>query len=236
MITLHAFGRAFGMPDPSPFVTKTEVLLKMSGLPFERKEGDVRKAPKGKLPFIDDGGTIVADSTFIRWHLETKHGIDFDLGLTPEQKAIGWAVEKMCEDHLYWAIVDGRWMVEENFNKGPRVFFDKAPAPLRPFIVAMVRRDVRNRLRGHGIGRHDRADIQRLAAKDLEAIAGILGEKPFLTGAEPCGADASVFAFVLSALSPMFEGPITQAARSHAHLVGYRDRGLQRWYAGVELA
>jgi hypothetical protein len=28
MITLYAFGPAFGLPDPSPFVTKAEVLLK----------------------------------------------------------------------------------------------------------------------------------------------------------------------------------------------------------------
>jgi|GEM_PF-5415914 len=32
MITLYSFGPAFGLPDPSPFVMKAEVLLKMSGL------------------------------------------------------------------------------------------------------------------------------------------------------------------------------------------------------------
>ena len=35
MITLHTFGPAFGLPDPSPFATKGLVLLKMSGLPFK---------------------------------------------------------------------------------------------------------------------------------------------------------------------------------------------------------
>ena len=29
MITLESFGPAFGLPDPSPFVTKAEMLLKM---------------------------------------------------------------------------------------------------------------------------------------------------------------------------------------------------------------
>ena len=32
MITLATFGPAFGLPDPSPFVTKADVLLKISGL------------------------------------------------------------------------------------------------------------------------------------------------------------------------------------------------------------
>ena len=31
MITLYGFGPAFGLPDPSQFVVKTEVLLKLVG-------------------------------------------------------------------------------------------------------------------------------------------------------------------------------------------------------------
>ena len=34
MITLYTFGPAFGLPDPSPFVTKAEMLLKLAGLPY----------------------------------------------------------------------------------------------------------------------------------------------------------------------------------------------------------
>jgi hypothetical protein len=35
MITLYTFGPYFGLPDPSPFVLKAEILLKMAelGLP-----------------------------------------------------------------------------------------------------------------------------------------------------------------------------------------------------------
>jgi glutathione S-transferase len=101
MITLHAFGRFWGLPDPSPFVIKAEMLLKLSGLPYETVRGDMRKAPKGKLPFIRDGDTVVADSTLIRLHLEQKHGIDFDRGLSARERGIGWSVEKMLEDHMY---------------------------------------------------------------------------------------------------------------------------------------
>ena len=41
MITLYTFGPAFGLPDPSPFVMKAEVLLKMAGLPY-RTDASVR--------------------------------------------------------------------------------------------------------------------------------------------------------------------------------------------------
>src|SRR6266581_7292563 len=109
MITLYAFGPAFGLPDPSPFVTKAEVLLKMADLAYRIDNTGFRKAPKGKLPYIDDDGERVADSTFIRWHVENKYDIDFDKGLSAEQRAISWAFEKMAEDNLYWALVDARW-------------------------------------------------------------------------------------------------------------------------------
>ena len=112
MITLYAFGPQFGLPDSSPFVTKADVLLKMAKLPFEINLKGFRKAPKGKLPYIKDDGELIADSTFIRRHLESKHKIDFDRGLSAEQKAIAWAFEKLAEDHLYWTIVDARWTID----------------------------------------------------------------------------------------------------------------------------
>lgn len=230
MITLYTFGPMFGLPDPSSFVTKAEVLLKMSGLPYRAVSGDLGKAPKGKLPYIEDAGTVVADSTFIRWHLEQRHGIDLDKGLTREQKAIAWAAEKMCEDHLYWAVVESRWMVKANFDKGPRRFFDRIPAPLRPLVIAMVHRQFARSLKGHGMGRHSRAEIERLAIADLEAIAGVLGDKPWLLGETPCGADATVWSFVLGALCPYFASPIRDHGEKLPQLVAYRDRGLTRWY------
>ena len=60
MITLYTFGPAFGLSDPSPFVTKAQTLLSMAGLPYRTDTGGFRKAPKGKLPYIDDEGKRVA--------------------------------------------------------------------------------------------------------------------------------------------------------------------------------
>lgn len=230
MITLYTFGPAFGLPDPSPFVTKAEVLLKMAKLPYKTDTGGFNKAPKGKLPYIDDDGEIVCDSTFIRLHLEQKHGIDFDDGLSAAERGIAWAFEKMCENHLYWAGLHARWMVDANFDKGPRQFFDGAPAPLRPFIVAMVRRQIRRNLWGHGMGRHSKAEMEQLAARDIDAIADFLADKPYLMGETPCGADATVSAFMAAALCPLFETSIRTCAEQRPNLVAYRDRLMARYF------
>lgn len=230
MIILHTFGANFGLPDPSPFVTKAEVLLKMSGLDYTTTTKGFTKAPKGKLPYIEDDGEIIADSMHIRWHLERKHGIDFSPGLTEQQKAMSWAVERMCEEHLYWAVVYERWCDDANFDKGPRKFFDVVPAVLRPLVVAKVRRDVKRSLWGHGLGRHTAQEITAHAAADLKAISDVLGENPWLMGANPTAGDATTFAFVASAMAEHFQGPVGDAARAHANLIAYRDRGMNLWF------
>src|SRR5262245_31088799 len=154
MITLYTFGPFFGLPDPSPFVMKGEMLLKLSGLPYETNTRGFTRAPKGKLPYIKDGDEIVADSTLMRLHIEKKYGFDFDRGLSEREKGIAWSVEKMLEDHLYWLLIYWRWMIDENFDRGPRGFFKRAPAIIRPVIVNAVRKKVRGNLHGQGLGRH----------------------------------------------------------------------------------
>jgi glutathione S-transferase len=115
MITL-SFGPYFGLPDRSPFVTKAMLLLKFAGLSYVEDRNGYGRAPKGKLPYIDDAGITVADSTFIRFHIERNYGFDFDAGLTPKQRATAWAIEKMCEEHLYLALVAMRWLDDANFT------------------------------------------------------------------------------------------------------------------------
>lgn len=232
MITLYTFGPAFGLPDPSPFVTKAEVLLKMADLPYRTDTTGLGKAPKSKLPYIEDDGTIVADSTFIRMHLEEKYRIDFDAGLSPAERGTAWAFEKLCEDHLYWAVLHARWIIDANFDAGPRSFFARVPAPARPLIVALVRRQIRRNLWGHGLGRHSTAEIERLAARGIGAVADFLADKPYLMGAEPCGADASVFGLMAGTLCRRFATPIRTAAEERPNLVAYTDRMMQRFFPG----
>jgi glutathione S-transferase len=233
VITLYAFGPAFGLPDPSPFVLKVETLLKMSGCAYRVATDGLGKAPKGKLPYIDDDGERVADSTFIRWHIEKKYNFDFDRGLGPEQRAIAWAFEKMAEDNLYWTLLESRWNDDANFYKGPVAFFVKLPAPLRPIVIATVRRQVRKALRAHGMGRHSASEIVAIATRSIDAIADYLGDRPFIMGAEPTGADATMFAFVAGALCPAFDTPIRAATERHGNLKRYVARMTARFYPGL---
>ena len=230
MITLHNFGSNFGLPDPSPFVLKTEVQLKMTGLAYQRQTGGLPTAPKGKLPYIDDEGIRIADSVFIRAYLEQTYGIDLDAGLDPGQRALAWTVERMVEDHLYWAMVHERWLIDDNFAKGPSHFFDDAPEPMREQIRATVRNEVRQGLMRQGLARHSVEEIGDIASRSFAAVSQLLGDKPYLTGETPCGADASLFGLLAGVTSPLFEGVVRDACLAHQNLIAYRDRMMARYY------
>lgn len=235
MITLHTFGPYFGLPDASPFVYKAMVLLKMAQLPFNVQvvsPKDLGKSPKGKLPYIEDAGEIVADSTFIRWHIENKYGFDFDRALSPTERASAWALEKMLEDNLYWIAVRTRWMDDANFAKGPAHFFDGLPWPLRSVIRSVVRNKYRANLHGQGTGRYNASELLAIAIKDIDAVATTLGDKAYLFGDEACGGDATALAFMDSLLCPYFESPAREHAESHANLVAYVDRMKKRYSVG----
>jgi glutathione S-transferase len=190
----------------------------------------VRKAPKHKLPVLIDGNQTIPDSTFIRWHLEQAHGIDFDRGLSPRSKAIAWAAEKMLEDNLYWAVVDERWQIDENFERGPKLFFASLPQPLRSLAIWIVRRDIARTLQGQGMGRHSRDEICRLAGANLKALSDILGDSKYLMGSEPCGADATAFAFVATVICPVFDTCLKDEVARHANLMRYNERMMGQYF------
>jgi glutathione S-transferase len=231
MIRLHGFGPAFGLPDPSAFVTKAEVLLKMAGLAYQCAPGDFKTNPKGKIPYIIDEGLVVGDSTLIRFHIEQKYGFDFDAGASTADLGAAWAIEKMCEDHLYWPVVAQRWMDKGNFERGPAMFFKGIPAFIRPLVLWMVNRKIKRNLYGQGFGRYSEAEGRAIVARDLAYLAGYLEGREYLGGAQPCGSDATLFAFLISLTVPtIFTGYPGEEARKHPAFAAYVARMQTRYY------
>jgi len=236
VIDLYCFQPAFGLPSPGPFAIKTEVHLMMAGLAYSQRFQGYADAPKGKLPYIDDAGTVVADSTFIRLYLEKRYELDLDAGFDDDQRAFAWTAERLVEDQLYWAMVYTRWAVEDNFDKGPSHFFDRLPEDVQDTARQKQRQAVREYLHGQGFGRHSLEDITVLVGIGYGALARLLGDKPYLLGDRPCGADASIFAQLASVLTPFFDSPVRDAALRHANLVAYSDRMMASYFPEYALA
>jgi len=109
-------------------------------------------------------------------------------------------------------------------------FFSGIPAPIRPVMVAFIRRQLRQAMHGHGIGRHSGTEIVALGTRSIDAMADFLGDKSFFMGSEPTGIDATMFAFAAGVLCPLFQTPLRTAAEKHDNLRRYVSRMTARFY------
>jgi glutathione S-transferase len=231
MIKLVQFPRMLGLPNPSPFCIKVEVLLKMAGLAYECEfAANPGKGPKGKLPAIVDDGQAIGDSEIIRWHLERKYNVDFDKGLSPSERAIGHAFARMAEERTYWVLVYSRWIEAANWPLFRDTLFASMPGFLRAVLGPPIRRRVGKMLRAQGLGLHSRDELYAMGAKDIEAISIQLGSKPFLLGSDPTSVDAAVWPYIVGTLVPPLESPLKQAIKKHANLVEYSERMSARFF------
>lgn len=221
---LYGFGPGFGLPEVSPFVTKTEVQLKMAGIAYTKERSRPDASPKGQIPFISDDGTVIADSTFIRAHIEKTRGFDFDSGLDDRQRAEAWALERLIENHLNAAMIHARWLMPENFAKGPGQLF--IPPQAHPEAIERVTAA----LKAQGIARHTPTEIDELGNRSLKALSLMLGDKPYLMGPQPTGVDATAFGEMAAILTPFFESPLRRNAEGYANLVAYTTRMMKRYY------
>lgn len=220
------------MPETSPFVLKTEVHLKMARLPYEKAHCIPPQAPQGKVPYIEDQGEIISDSTFIRAHIERKYEVDLDEGLDAGQRAQSWAIERLLEDHLYFAMMWFRWIDPDNFAKGPAHFADRAPEAERAQLRQQMQASKVEDLRSHGLGRHSPEQIAVLGLRSIDALAVLLGEKSFLFGERHSAVDATAFGVLASVLTPFFESPLRRGVERHPSLVAYVDRMMRTYFPG----
>ena len=230
MIILKGSNEAFGLPEASPYVTKTDVHLKLAGLEYKKQAAMPMESPKGQVPFILDGGEAIADSAFIRFYIEQKYGVDLDAGLNPQERAVAMSAESLCEQYLATASGYFRWQAPENFEKGPRTFFERMPAGQRETFMADARTRVQAALLARGVARHTPPEIVALAVRAMQAIEMIMGDKPFLMADRPTGADAFVFACLAAAMTPFFPSPLQEAAIRRPKLVAYVSRMMDRFY------
>lgn len=224
MLKLVTFAPAFGAPSASPFGVKAMCLLKLAGVEYEMVVGDPRKAPKAKLPMLVDGGKTIPDSEAIRSYLEQKFKVDFDAGLSPEQRATARAVIRMCDEHLYFALVCDRWLVDANWEVVKETFFGMIPKPMRGFITKKIRQKVRDSMYAQGMGRHSVEEQFERADMDIKAILALLGNKPFLFGDAPTAADASAAPVIASMAGSPTETMLSKRINADAPLMAYLDR------------
>ena len=231
MIKLYQFSPAWGLPNPSPFCMKVETYLRMVGLPYETINGALPfKAPKRKLPYIEDGTQLIADSGFILEYLKKTYGDPLDTALSDADRVIAHALRRLFEENLYWVALYTRWIEKSIYLETRQVFFGGLPPIMRELIAGIVRREVRKSLMAQGMGRHSREEIYEIGKADLNAISLWLGDKSFFMGATPTSLDAIAYAFLANILVPPLESPLKDHGMSLPNLPAYCERMKQPYY------
>ncbi len=87
MIVLYSYPPLFGAAVNNGYGLKIFAYLRLARLPFaHRHVVDASTAPRGQLPYIVDAGEVIGDSDTIIAHLESRHGVALDAGLTGAQR------------------------------------------------------------------------------------------------------------------------------------------------------
>lgn len=235
MITVYTFVPEWGVLDLSPFVAKLLIWLKMAGIPYRTAPGDNRKAPKGKIPYIDDGGHIMGDSALIIEYLKEKHGDRLnDARLSPSDRAIARAFQSLFESDFYFVVAYLRWWDDADYALYKPSFKRFAgalgmPGFMFPLMMRMIRRNVKKQLVHQGIAKHTREEVIAFGAGQVKAIAEFLGDKPYFFGEEPCTFDATAFGFLSNLIWPPFENGVKAAALQHKSIIAYCERIRDRF-------
>ncbi len=233
MITLHQFSPNWGIPNASPFCMKLETYLRMAEIPHAVVyEDTLDKAPKQKMPYIEDEGQKIGDSNLIIEYLKEKYGDRTDAHLSPSDQGISLAMRRLIDENLYWCMVYSRWMDEPNWSITRAAYFDKLPPVVKQILPGVLRKGVLKSLEGHGMGKHTRDEIYGIGCRDLIALSGFLSDKPFFFGDRPTLLDATAYATVYNFLKVPMQSPLRTQSQQLSNLVAFCDRMTQRYYPG----
>ena len=229
-IKLFQFPRMFAIPNLSPFCCKLETWLRIARIPYEVVDTpDPRKGPKGKLPFIEDAGLRIGDTSLIVDYLAKTRGVDLDGHLDASQRAIALLVQRTLEEHFAFVILYTHFIRADGWRH-TRASFNSVPAVARTLVASMARGHMRKILRLQGVLRHSDEEIIESAVRDWRAVLAVMGDGPFFFGNEPTGVDAIVFAALATTVLTPIESPIADFLRSQPACIAYAERMRVRFF------
>ncbi len=236
MLKLYQFERTWGIPNLSPFCCKVETYLRMANIDYEIKPALPLRAPKGKLPYIEDNDQKLGDSRFIVPYLKSAYH-DLDQELNETQLAASVAMQRLLEEHLFWVALYSRWQYnDENWQVNKQAIFGKLPIIIRDVIANRTRKKIQQQILGHGTGRHQADEIFTLGKQDVDALAASLGDKPYFLNDQPTTLDASAFGLLVNIIACPIESPLKEYSLSKDNLIHYVERIMQAYYPDLQMA
>lgn len=236
-LTLHQPPtRPWATGNMSPFCIKLETYLRMTEIPYKAGKFARGDAPKGKIPYVRLDGKFLGDSQLVIDELEHRLVAEnkpaLDGGLSPHDAALARVTRRAIEEGFYFNFVYLRWSVDDGFAAVREEFKKLAPG----FVASLIRRSIRGKLDGQGTGRHSHDEVMAIGAADIDAIAELLGDRPYFLGEKPRVIDSTLYAFVEAVLGFPIDSKIKARTAAHPNLVAYRARIRERWWKDLGAA
>lgn len=220
MLTLFSYPDLFGVADNNPYGLKVYAFLKLCKLAFRHEHIlDTKNAPRGQLPYLQDGEKIIGDSDAIISHLITHYGLPIDERLTASQRTTDLLVRRTLDD-LYWVMSYSRW-------KDPRFWplFRDALLRTHPGITAGALEAARDynfkRYYYQGIGRYEPEAVYARGIAALTALADLVPGSGFLFGERPRSIDAGLYGFTANIYFYEIDTPLKNFLVSRSNLVAH---------------
>ena len=166
----------------SPFCDKIRRVLRVKGIPFEIHEwplveaaGIAEKNPAGKLPYLEVGGKMIADSTDIAVELEESHPTPPLIPADPADRGRVLALEDWADESLYFYEMTLRFGDADFDANLPKLVPD---AQMRAMMSEMLKGVLAQTTSAQGTGRRPAAQL----ASDVDRLFGAIEDMQKATG------------------------------------------------------
>ena len=194
MITLHQF-------QVSPFCDKVRRILHWKRLEYRIQEVPLVRArairrinPAGKLPCLEHDGGFVADSTDIAYYLEEKFPKPPILPRDPVLRGLCHVLDDWADESLYFYEMRLRFTLPHNARRWIPELVHADPGLLKALAPRVIPGMMRRLTRKQGVGRKSLPQVLADVERQVDALAGLLGDREWLVGDALSLADLSVCA------------------------------------------
>lgn len=191
-LTLHQW-------EISPFCQKVARSLRHKGLAYETINYNGLLAAKvgrlsrvGKLPVLEASGQRIQDSTRIARWLDEHYPQAPLYPADPQQRALAELWEDWADEFLYWYEVHFRANDPEALDHAVRISTEGRSAAERVPLTLILRSALRQQLKGQGLGRMQRAEVEAEFLRHLDRIETVLQGSDWLVGDARTIADIAV--------------------------------------------
>jgi glutathione S-transferase len=209
----------------SPFVEKVARALELKRLPFAQVNV---KSPRdlkrwnpitGKMPVLEIDGEKIWDSSFILRRLDELRPEPPLFSTDPAVAASQRTLEDWSDEAFYWYLMALRWC-ERNVAATLEQLAVLAPAPLRPLLKPLLRRQLGSMAKVQGLGRLPYDVLIREVGLRLDDLVTLLGSRPFFFADRVSGADLAIYGELKAGQSgptPDFAGLVSDRPRLSDH-------------------